>query len=95
MLNCPPLDQGKGGIPNQADRVAFVACVFEALGPAYVMTDFAEDDLTPKFDYYADDNEDDFEGTHDEILSPTPEMDDNYADTRVQLPREMTCPKVE
>ena len=38
----------------------------EALGPSATVSDFEDIDLTPDFDYYADD-EDGFEGTPDEL----------------------------
>ena len=41
----------------------------EALGPSATISDFEEIDLTPDFEYYADD-EDGFEGTADETLPP-------------------------
>ena len=54
------------------------------------MSDFPLNDLTPEFEYYADDVEDRFEGTPDEIKEappPTPEASDNYVGSRLQLPR--------
>ena len=47
-------------------------------------------DLTPEFEYYANEVEDGFEGTPDEIKEapyPTPEASDNYVGSRLQLPR--------
>ena len=61
--------------------------VYDNLGPACTVTDFAEDDLTPKLEYYADRDNDVFEGTPEEILLPAPEMNDNYVGARVELPR--------
>ena len=59
--------------------------------PSATISDFEENDLTPNFEYYADD-EDGFEGTADEtlppkLLPPTPEADDNYVGAELLLPR--------
>ena len=48
--------------------------VQEALGAACTVGGFEDADLTPEFDYYADNTEDGFEGTPDETLPPTPEV---------------------
>ena len=61
--------------------------VQEALGAACTVGDFDDADLTHKFDYYADNVEDGFEGTPDEILPPTPEVNNNYVGANVLLPR--------
>ena len=60
--------------------------VQEALGAACTVEDFQDSELTPEFDYYADDVKDGFEGTHDETLPPTPEVNDNYVGANVLLP---------
>ena len=49
--------------------------------------DVEDADLTPEFDYYADDVEDGFDGTTDKTLPPTPEVNDNYVGENVILPR--------
>ena len=69
------------------EREAFMVKARSNLGPASSEQDFEPDDLTPEFDYYADDDEDGFEGTPDEILPPTPEASDNYVDAQLMLPR--------
>ena len=49
---------------------------------------FPHNDLIPEFEYYADEVEDGFEGTLDEIKEaphPTPEVSDNYVVSRLQL----------
>ena len=69
------------------EREQFMVRVQEALGPAAVVDDFHDKDITPEFEYYADNEEDGFEGTPDEILPPTPEADDTYVGTNVMLPR--------
>ena len=54
------------------------------------MSDFPLNDLTPKFEYYADGVEYGFEGTPDEIKEappPTPEASENYVGLRIQLPQ--------
>ena len=61
------------------------------IGPACVLTDFPANDLTPDFEFYADNHdEDDFEGTPDEIEEapiPTLEASDTYVGVAIQLPR--------
>ena len=42
--------------------------VYDNLGPACTVADFAEDELTPELEYYADKDDDGFEGTPDDIL---------------------------
>ena len=69
------------------DRVQFMASVHEALGPGCTISDFAEDEPTPEFDYCANEDQDSFEENPGEILPPTPKMNDNYVGARVQLPR--------
>ena len=46
----------------------------EALGSACTIGDFEDADLTPEFEYYADGVEDGFDGTPDDTLPPTPEV---------------------
>ena len=70
-----------------AARKDFMKRVYDSLGPACQPGDFDEEDLTPDFEYYADESEDGFEGTPDETLPPTPEAGDNYVGARVRLPR--------
>ena len=69
-----------------ADREKYMSQVQEALGAACTVEDFEDSELTPEFDYYADDVEDGFEGTRDETLSPTPEVNDNYVGANFLLP---------
>ena len=61
------------------------------IGHAAKLSDFPLNDLTPEFEYYADEVEDGFEGTLDEIKEaphPTPEVSDNYVVSRLQLTRD-------
>ncbi len=62
-------------VKNQ--QVSFIEQAYINLGLVAKVTDFPEEALTPENDYYEDDEEG-FEGTPDEILSPTPEVNDNY-----------------
>ena len=55
----------------QMDRVQFMASVHEALGPGCTISDFAEDEPTPEFDYCANKDQDSFEENPGEILPPT------------------------
>ena len=59
--------------------------VQEALGASCTVGDFGDANLTPEFDYYADDVEDGFEGTPYEILPPTPEVNNNCVSSNVLL----------
>ena len=68
-------------------RNLFMERLHDALGPVCVTGDFEKEDLTPEFQYYADEDETGFEGTPDEPLPPTPEAGDNYVGARVNLPR--------
>ena len=61
--------------------------VQEALGAACTVGDFDDADLTPEFYYYVDNIEDSFQGNPDEILPPTPEVNDNYVGANDRLPR--------
>ena len=61
--------------------------VKEALGAACTVGDFEDADLTPEFDYYADDVEDGFERTSDETLPPMLEVNDNYVGANILLTR--------
>ena len=71
-----------------AARKTFMTRVHDALGPACVINDFDDvEELTPEFEYYADEDETGFEGTPDEPLPPTPEVGDNYVGARLNLPR--------
>ena len=72
-----------------AERVSFMKQLNSCIGHAAKLSDFPLNDLTPEFDYYADEVEDVFEETPDEIQDappPTPEASDNYVGTRLQLP---------
>ena len=51
-----------------ADSEIYISQVQEALGAAYTVGYFLDDDLTPEFDYYEDNIEDGFEGTPYETL---------------------------
>ena len=65
---------------RMADCVSFVKHLNSCIGHAAKLSDFPLNDLTPEFEYYADDVEDRFEGTPDEIKeapSKTPETSDN------------------
>ena len=69
------------------DRGKYMSQLQEALGAACTVGDFEDSDLTPELDYYADNVEDSFEGTPDEILPPTPELNNKYFVVNVLLPR--------
>ena len=81
---------------EEANPVRMAECVYfmkqlnSCIGHAAKLSDVIFNDLTPEFEYYADDVEDRFEGTPDEIKEappPTPEASDNYVGSRLQLPR--------
>ena len=61
--------------------------VQDALGAACNVGDVQDAVLTPGFEYYADDVEDGFEDTPDDILPTTPEVNNNYVGTNVLLLR--------
>ena len=69
------------------DSKTYMSKVQEALGDACTVGDFEDAYVTPKFDYYAEDVEDGFEGTPDETISPTPEVNNNYVGENIILPR--------
>ena len=66
-----------------ADYEKYMSQVQEALGAACTVGHFEDADLTPEFDYYADDVEDGFEGSPDETLPSTLEVNDNYIGANV------------
>jgi hypothetical protein len=68
-------------------RQEYMTSVEAALGPACTEDDFEDDELTPVFESYEDEDEDGMEGTPDEVLPPTPEAGDNYVGARLLLPR--------
>ena len=50
-----------------------MAQIHDRCGPAAAVTDFPADAITPEYEYYVDDSQEDgFEGTPDEVLPPTP-----------------------
>ena len=53
-----------------ANRTDFMTTVHDNLGPVCTVTDFAEDDLTPKLEHYSDGDNSGFEGTL--IISSSP-----------------------
>ena len=60
----------------------------QTCGPAATVADFPEGEVTPEFEYYADDHQEDgFEGNPDEVLPPTPEFGNSLVGARVLLPR--------
>ena len=61
--------------------------VQEALSAACTVGYFEDADLTIEFDYYDDDVKDGFEETNDDILPPTPEVNDNFVGANALLPR--------
>ena len=72
-----------------AERVSFMNQLNSCIGHAVKLSDFPLNDPTPEFEYYADDVEDQFQGTPDEIKEappPTPEASYNYVGSRLQLP---------
>ena len=52
---------------RMAKRVSFMKQINSYIGHAAKLSDFPFNDLTPEFEYYADDAEDRFEGTPDDI----------------------------
>ena len=52
--------------------------VYDALGPACTVNDFTVEELTPKFEFYADQDETGFGGTPGKPLPSTQEAGDNY-----------------
>ena len=71
------------------ERVSFMKQLNSCNGHAAKLSDFRLNDLTPEVEYYADEVEDRFEGTPDEIKEsppPTPEASDNYVGSRLQFP---------
>ena len=73
-----------------AERVSFMKQINSCIGHAAKLSDLPLNDLTPEFEYYADEVEDGFEGTPDEINQappPTPEASDNYVGSQLQLTR--------
>ena len=69
-----------------ANSVESTTSVYDNLGFACTVPNFAEDDLTPEFEYYEGEDKEGREETPDEIILPTPEMNYNYVGARVQLP---------
>ena len=66
----------------------FMESIYDNCGPAATVSDFPPDAITPDFEYYADEEQEDgFEGTPDEVLPPTPEFGDNLVGARVLMPR--------
>ena len=49
--------------------------------------------MTPKFEYYNDDNQDAAPDAPPEKLTPTPEIGDNYLNMELMLPRGGTLAK--
>ena len=70
----------------QANSVESTTSVYNNLSSACTVPNFAEDDLTPEFEYYEGEDKEGCEETPDEIILPTPEMNYNYVSARVQLP---------
>ena len=62
--------------------------VRDALVSECQVSDFAASNLTPTVGYYVDGQEDGFEGTSDESLPLTTEIEDKYTCVTVTLPRE-------
>ena len=69
-----------------ADRGKYMSQVQKALVSDCTIGDFEDSDLTPEIEYYADEIEDCIEGTPDETLPTTPEVNDNYVVANVLLP---------
>lgn len=71
-----------------AERETFMAEAMSNLGPGCTPSGFGATAIMSEFPYYADnDQEDEFEGTPDKFLPPTPEVSDNYVGFSLQLPR--------
>ena len=60
--------------------------VQEAVGAACSVGDFEDAYISSEFEHYADDVKYGFEGTPDETLPLTPELNDNYVSANVLLP---------
>ena len=66
---------------------AFDDNIIQKIGVPATENDFYKDYLTPKFEYYNDDNQDAAPDAPPENLTPTPEIGDNYLNMELMLPR--------
>jgi len=81
-----PTEEAEPALLSQ--RTAYMNSIKQTCGPAATIDDFPKEAITPEYEYYADDHQEDgFEGTPDEILPPTPEYKDNYVGANILLPR--------
>ena len=69
-----------------ADCEKYISQVQKVLGAACTVGFFDDADLTPELDHYADNVKDGFEGTPDDILPPTLEVNNNFVGANVILP---------
>ena len=80
-----PTEEAEPALLSQ--RTAYMDSIKQTCGPAATIDDFPKEAITPEYEYYADDHQEDgFEGTPDEILPPTPEYKDNYVGANILLP---------
>ena len=73
----------------QKQQEEFMAAIHSRMGRAAELADFPQAELTPDFQYYADDDKAGFTGNPDEIEDveiPTPETQDTYVGVSLELP---------
>ena len=61
--------------------------IIEKIGVPATDNDFDKDYLTPTYEYYDDDHQDTTPDAPPEQLTPTPEIEDNYLNMELMLPR--------
>ena len=61
--------------------------IIQKIGVPATENDFDKDYLTPTFEYYNDDNQDTTPDAPPENLTPTPEIEENYLNMELMLPR--------
>ena len=69
---------------------AFDDNIIQKIGVPATENDIDKDYLTPTFEYYNDDHQDAIPDATPEILTPTPEIGDNYLNMGLMLPRSGT-----
>ena len=81
-----PTEEAERDLLSQ--RQAYMESILVRCGPGATIDDFPKEAITPEYEYYADDHQEDgFEGTSDKILLPTPEFKDNYVGANILLSR--------
>ena len=74
--------------PNHtAMTKAFDDNIIQKIGVPATENDFEKDYLTPKYEYYDGDHQDEASDAPPEQLTPTPEIGDNYLNMELMLPR--------